>query len=126
MKRIIIALATAFLSLLLTPNGLQAQASQRSREYTTWIAASITKIQTIKVGMTRDELLKVFGEEGGLSSPARRTYVYRKCPYIKVDVTFTLTGRPAKDRDGRVTLNESGQDVIESISKPYLEWSIDD
>jgi hypothetical protein len=74
--------------------------------------------------MTRAELLNVFTTEGGLSTGLNRTYVYRKCPYIKVDVEFKPVGRPARDKDGRVTLVEASGDVITKISRPYLEWSV--
>jgi hypothetical protein len=43
--------------------------------------------------MTRSDLLKVFATEGGLSWSTQRTYVYRQCPYIKVDVKFELEER---------------------------------
>lgn len=74
--------------------------------------------------MTRAELLKVFTTEGGLSTGLNRKYVYRECPYIKVDVEFEPVGRPARDTQERVTLLEADRDVIKNISKPYLEWSI--
>jgi hypothetical protein len=81
-------------------------------------------MQTIKVGMTRADLLKVFTTEGGLSTPLNRAYVYRGCPYMKVNVEFEPVGRPARDGEGRVTLKEAGEDVIKKISKPYLDWSV--
>jgi len=83
-------------------------------------------MQKIKVGMTRADLLKVFTTEGGLSTGLNRTYVYRECPYIKVDVEFEPVGRPARDTDGRVTLVEANEDVIKNISKPYLAWMVTD
>lgn len=78
----------------------------------------LKECQTIKPGMTREELSKVFTTEGGLSTPKHRTYGYRDCPYIKVDVDFTLSD--AKQDEERPT------DIIAKISKPYLEWSIGD
>jgi hypothetical protein len=45
-------------------------------------------METIKPGMTREELLKVFATEGGLSTGLNRTFVSRDCPYFKVDVEF--------------------------------------
>jgi hypothetical protein len=83
-------------------------------------------MQSVKVGRTRADLLKVFTTEGGLSTGLRRTYAYRECPYFKVDVEFEPVGRPARDAEGRVTLEESDADVIKSISRPYLDWSIAD
>ena len=74
--------------------------------------------------MTRADLLKVFTTEGGLSTDLRRTYVYRGCPYIKVDVEFDAVGRPARDSEGRVTLLEGDRDIMTKISKPYLEWNV--
>ena len=100
--------------------------SQKSEENTKWISDSLREMKTIEVGKTRADLLKVFTTEGGLSTGLRQTYVYRKCPYIKVDVEFEAAGRPARDAEGRVTLEKSDKDTIRSISKPYLEWSVMD
>ena len=68
-----------------------------------------------KVGMTRGELLKVFMEEGGISSRTRHLYVYRKCGLVKVDVEFA----PASDNDN--TPRDRPEDRITKISKPYLD-----
>lgn len=85
-----------------------------------WVGASLKQMLTIKPGMTREQLLEVFREEGGLSNALRRTYVYRRCRLFKVDVEFEPVGRPARDSDGRVTRIESVADVIKSISRPYV------
>jgi hypothetical protein len=94
--------------------------SKTSIKHTEWIATSLREMQTIKVGMTREDLLKVFKEEGGLSTRLERRYVYRDCPYIKVDVKFEAVGAP---EDKRTT---SLKDKITQISKPFLEWTISD
>ena len=121
------SIATAsFLVLLLTTSTAPAQSLQKSQGPTEWIANNLKEVQKIKVGMTRADLLKVFTTEGGLSTGLTRTYVYRQCPYIKVDVEFEPVGRPARNADGRVTLVESGEDVIRTISKPYLAWMVID
>jgi hypothetical protein len=83
-------------------------------------------MQTIKPGMTRNDLLKVFTIEGGLSTGLQRTFVSRDCLYFKVDVEFEAVGRPSRDQDGRVTLMEDGRDVIVKISRPYLEFAVFD
>ena len=67
--------------------------------------------------MKRQDLLKVFTTEGGLSTRFQRTYVYAECPYIKVNVRF----KAASD-EGNVVAEEP-DDIIESISQPYLGWS---
>lgn len=120
------SMITASLVLVLTVSILPAQSPQKSQGQTEWIAESLKEMQKIKVGMTRADLLKVFTTEGGLSSGLHRTFVYRECPYIKVDVEFEPVGRPARDTDGRVTLVEADEDVISKISKPYLEWMVID
>jgi hypothetical protein len=103
----------------------ETQGSSRE-DHIDWVAASLKRMQAVKVGMTRDDLLKVFGTEGGLSTRSRRTFVSRDCPYFKVDVEFRAVARPGLDRDGRATLDEGRQDVIVMISKPYLQFSIMD
>jgi hypothetical protein len=70
--------------------------------------------------MQRKDLSKVFTTEGGRSSRFERTYVSIDCPYIKVDVQFKQA-----DRDSDA-LAEVPEDVIESISRPYLQWTIMD
>jgi hypothetical protein len=69
-------------------------ASAYDSEQARWIAASLTDMQSIKPGMTRGELLKVFMGEGGISSRTWRRYVYRRCGFIKVDVEFAPAGDP--------------------------------
>ena len=107
-------------------NDKTSKTVQESQSNTEWVSQSLKEMQTIKVGMTRADLLKVFTTEGGLSTRLWRTYVYHRCPYFKVDVKFRAVGPPAKDSEGQVTLLESAEDIITKISKPYLDWSIAD
>ncbi len=105
----------------------QTSPSQASdKEHTAWVAESLKRMQTIKPGMTRSDLLKVFTTEGGLSTGLQRTFVSQDCPYFKVDVEFEAVGRPSRDANGRVTLVEGSQDIIVKISRPYLQFSIMD
>src|SRR5271167_4411736 len=53
-----------------------------------WVSRILERMQTIQAGMTRQELLKVFTTEGGLSTTEQRTHVSRDCRLFKVDVTF--------------------------------------
>ena len=87
------------------------------KDLTKQISDILTECQTIKPGMTRAELLKVFTIEGGLSTATHRTFVYHGCRYIKVDVEFTLSASTQN------ILEERPTDTISKISKPYLEWS---
>jgi hypothetical protein len=90
--------------------------SQIDREHTAWIASALNVMQTIKIGMTRSELMKVFTTEGGLATTSQRTYVYRQCPYIKVDVKFAASSRD----------EELPTDEIVELSRPYLARSVMD
>ncbi len=101
----------------------ERQGSSR-QDHVAWVADALKRMQTIKVGMTRADLIKVFGTEGGLSTGLQRTYVSRDCPYFKIDVEFRAVGRPSRDSDGRVTLVEGNQDVIVKISRPYLQFTV--
>ena len=123
MSKIPPMIALSAIVLSLTISILPAQGDRNSQEQTEWIAKSLKEMKTIKVGMIRADLLKVFVTEGGLSTPFNRTYVYRECPYIKLDIEFEPLG--SRDVEGRVT-SETNEDVIKKISNPYLEWSVMD
>ena len=97
-----------------------------SEAHRAWVVEVLTRMETIKPGMTRQTLLTVFTTEGGLSTPLRCTFVSRDCPNFKVDVEFRAVGRPDRDSDGRVTPVEGEEDVILNISRPYLQFSIMD
>jgi hypothetical protein len=114
MKSIMLVIASIFLVAFLSL-ALQAQRNDDTAAHVQWVENALKDIQTIKVGMTRRDLLQVFTTEGGLSSPRSRQYVYKKCPYFKVHVDFELSGNKAV---------ESPDDKIINISKPYIERSI--
>jgi|SRR5947209_15292046 len=101
-------------------NKKEARGLQAVREHQEWVQKSLTEMETIRVGMTRADLLKVFVEEGGISSRTTETFAYRECPYFKVNVQF----EPVGDVHG----NDSGShgDKIVNISKPYLDWIVAD
>jgi hypothetical protein len=91
-----------------------------ARERTKWVAKVLRQIAKIEPGMKRRDLLKVFNTEGGLSTRFQRTYAYSECPYIKVNARF----RAANNEGNGV--EEEPDDIIESISQPYLAWSVMD
>lgn len=95
-------------------------------DHTRWVASVLSSVQELKLGMTRQDLLRVFTTEGGLSTSVQRTYVLKGCPYIKVDVHFKPVGRPERDSNGRITFVEDARDIITAISRPYLAWGIAD
>ncbi len=93
-----------------------APKSEIDVEHTQWITQALLSMQKVKVGQRRSQLLEIFTTEGGLSTTSQRIYVYRRCPYIKVDVKFAASSGE----------EELPTDKIIAISKPYLEGSIND
>jgi hypothetical protein len=116
--RLFVLFAFAFIG---SANAFQASSPP---DHVAWVSHVMQRMQTIKTGMTREDLRKVFTTEGGLSTGLSRTYVSRECPYFKVDVEFKAVGRPDRDSEGRVTLVEDSLDIIVKISRPYLQFSI--
>jgi hypothetical protein len=96
---------------------MSAELTQERRQ---WIAKVLRQIGKIKPGMRRKDLLTVFTTEGGLSTRTQRTYVHTECPYIKVNVRFKVVSAESLE------LNEDPDDIIESISQPYLAWGVMD
>ena len=70
--------------------------------------------------MKRSDLAVVLTTEGGLSTRLQQTFVSRECPYIKVDVVFKAAD------DNSDAAKEDQDDLIQTISKPYLDWSVMD
>ena len=96
--------------LLLSTFVVSAQTSKRAQPdddqaYLQWLSKSLMFIQTIKVGMTRRDLLTHFTEDGGIQQVGSERYVYKQCPIIKVDVTFAPSA------------GDHSNDRIKSISK---------
>jgi hypothetical protein len=120
MKILILVLAFGMVSFVSPGIRSDVLHARETDEHSDWIAQSLKEIERVKVGMTRADLLKVFNEEGGISTRTQRRYVYRECPYIKVDVEF----EPVGELDNKSV--QSPQDKIAKISKPFLEWSIID
>jgi hypothetical protein len=89
-------------------------------EHMQWVSSVLRWTHDIQPGMTRKDLLRVFTEEGGLSTRTQRIYVLKGCPWIKVDVEFAPVG------EAQNGLIESPSDQILKVSKPYLDYSIKD
>jgi hypothetical protein len=96
-----------------------------AQDHNAWVAHALQQMETIKPGMTREDLLKVFRTEGGLSIGLRRTFVSRDCSYFKVVVAFKAVAGPDRDNAGFLRV-EDNRDIIVKVSKPYLEFAIKD
>jgi len=86
-----------------------------------WLIQALSEMESIKPGMTRTDLLRVFAENPNFTKrgPTSGTYIYRKCPWIKVHVEFEhpLMGKPtvigAPDSHSKY--------VITRMSAPFIE-----
>jgi len=98
--------------------------SQIDAEHRRWIEHVMRSVSTVKPGMTRKDLSRVFEEDGGLSTRTQKRYVYKRCPYIKVDIEFS----PAEESgdSSREGYYESPNDKIIKISRPYLDYPVYD
>ena len=112
-----VLLAVVALGFLVAPS---RAADEVDKNLTKQMSDILTEWKKITPGTTRTELLKVFTIEGGISTTKHRTFVHRRCPYIKVDVDFTLSD-PKQS-----IVDEWPTDTVSKISKPYLDWSIGD
>ena len=103
---------------------IQAESVPMSAELTQqrmqWIGKVLHDIEQIRPGMKRKDLLTVFTTEGGISTRSQRTYVYKNCPYVKVTVHFKAL------EDEFSTLNEDPDDIVDSLSQPFLALSTTD
>jgi hypothetical protein len=88
--------------------------TEEEQKHYAWLVGRSVEAYSIRVGMSRADLLKVFEPDGGLLQIKR--YVLRSCDIIKVDVQFEFPKgtSPAK-------LPPDTELKISAISKPYLE-----
>ena len=114
-----LALSIAAASVVFLPFTIVCAGADTNDAFTKQVLDVLAECKKIKLGMTRAELLKVFTTEGGLSTAAQCTFVYRSCLYIKVDVEFKIA-------DLEKVLEEQPTDTISKISEPYLAYSIID
>ncbi len=76
------------------------------------------RMNTIKPGMTRQQLLTVFAPSGGMSTDVEASFDSLDCYLFRVDVTFRLTGKP--DAQGRTVASPS--DLILTMSRFYVDY----
>jgi hypothetical protein len=83
-------------------------------DHTQWVESSMLEMKSVRVGVTRADVERVFAPEGGMSTALQKTYLFRKCPYFKVDIEFAAAQAN--------TTAESPEDKVAKLSKPYLDW----
>jgi len=90
-----------------------------TQDHAAWLTHVLERMETIKPGMTRWDLLQVFRAEGagqtfrmeGGPSVLRETFVSQDSPYFKIVVEF------------QPTVGGPNRDVIVKVSKPYVQSS---
>ena len=107
----ILSILPAIILLALDTKINAGQDAETEQKHTEWVQHVLASIRTVKPGMTRRDLLSVLDPDGGLSTRTQGTYIYKHCPYIKVDVEFFRADRGATEKPG---------DRIVKISRPYL------
>lgn len=99
-----------------------------AQEHEVWLTHLTEKMEAIKPGMTRWDVLKVFRTDGGppirknfgLPTVLRQTFVSQDSSYFRIDVEF----EPVTRVDGSLGfLPEDNRDVILRVSKPYVQFA---
>jgi hypothetical protein len=119
-------LGVLFASIVVTPGAairmrpLQTQSALEG--HVSWVVDSLKRMQSIKAGMTRADLLKLFTPDGGLQNG--KIFVFRDCQYFKVAVEWeqperVQAGRTIKELEAAI--DGLPGDVIKGISRPYIE-----
>ena len=84
------------------------------------IREALNQIRERKPGDSRVQLERSFELDGGLQVSSNSRYVFKKCPYIKVDVEFSKQGM------GNGASAFLPDDKIVNISRLYLEYPVGD
>lgn len=97
-----------------TANSLSPNEARQN--YRQWLEERYQEATSVRAGMSRAELIKVFEEDGGLQRIPAGRYVLRSCHMIKVEAEFDVEyGRDYKERPDKEL-------KIKEISKPFLEY----
>ncbi len=96
------------------------QKTSGPEDHTTWLLERIKEATSIKVGMSRADLLRISVPEGGFQTIPENRYVLKTCPLIKLIVEFrwdpNLDPRNIPDNDLKIT----------KMSEPFLGYTIRD
>jgi len=83
------------------------------------VSGALKAVQELAPGSSRALLEQKFEVDGGMQFPGNSRYLFRQCPYVKIDVEFQGDG--IKDRAALLPT-----DKIVRVSKPYLEYPSSD
>ncbi|MDT5062919.1 MAG: hypothetical protein QOH63_3378 [Acidobacteriota bacterium] len=123
-----------------------AQSEQSHRQ---WLQDRYLEAVSIKEGMSRADLLKLFEMDGGLQLMLPERYVLKSCTMIKVDIKFDIPNEtkntiipedlrfemasPTVDLEGKPSSTKKDLQFvpdeklkIKTVSRPYLEPEVMD
>jgi hypothetical protein len=106
--------ASAFSCAAQQPSSTQQTSNQDQLE--TLIKEAISIVGNLKEGSIRAEVERDFMLDGGLQSRGTSRYMLKKCRFIKIEVTFS------KDERSGTWIDGSPNDIVTSVTKPYLEY----
>ncbi|HMH45526.1 MAG TPA: hypothetical protein VK557_18705 [Pyrinomonadaceae bacterium] len=85
-----------------------------------WLEERYKEATSIKPGMSRADLLKLFDEDGGFQGIPASRYVLKSCQLIQIEVKFDtkygVNYKPVPDENLKIV----------EVSKPYLERMAED
>jgi hypothetical protein len=86
-----------------------------------WLAERYAEAVSVRPGMSRRDLRRLFRPDGGLQTIPSGRYVLKSCPLIKVEVKFALPegASPTDSRDENEGIDARLE--ITEVSKLYLE-----
>ena len=106
-----------------TEDGWRLIAGEEAKAYhatNKWLEARLKEVESVKVGSTYAEVVKVFHRDGGLSSAKSHRFVLVLCPFLKIDVEF-------EDKPGvKVGHPVPATAKVVSVSKSYFEREFED
>ena len=87
-----------------------------------WVGECLRDFNTLKPGMTRAEVEKVFPRHTMDEHSVPSRIIHPDCPLFMIDVYFDIKGNP--EDQNRATPRP--EDLLINISKPYIAYPIND
>jgi hypothetical protein len=126
MTRVLLSVVCALLTI-----GATSGLPESDRSHDQWLQERYFEATSIKEGMTRADLVKIFRMDGGLQPMLPTRYVLKSSSFIKVDVEFDVPeGDKAVPEDLRFEMDYLKEGFryisndmlkIKRISRPYVE-----
>jgi len=119
-KQVVTILAICLLSLLVPGPSTFTQQANRPSSCCSVVTDALAAVGRIRSGSTRADIEREFRVQGGLFSRKDTVYVYRRCPEIKIRVTFSFNLS-----DG-LFVTGSPKDTVVSVSEPFIGYEVKD